>query len=181
MYGLGNIGSLQGVVFPNWEFLEDLGQAKKLYTGVDFGFSVSKFASLDIYELNGDIILDELVYANDLTNPDASKAMFSAGYSGTVTYCDHAEPKSIEELKREGIRAVPCESKTDIKNYAIRKLNEKKFYITTRSNNLADELRNYVWDEKTGKPQKSNKDHLMDAVMYAIGSGNKYTGKYYAT
>lgn len=181
VYGLGNIGSLQGVVFPNWDFIEDFSQAKLLYTGVDFGYSVSKFAALNIYQLDGAFILDELVYSNQLTNPDAALQMKQSGYINSVCYCDHAEPKSIEELKRAGIRAVPCESKSDIKTYAIKKLNEKKFYITKRSVNLANELRHGVWDEKTAKLKKSDMDHLLDAMMYAIGSGEKYTGKYFAS
>lgn len=181
VYGLGNIGSLQGVVFPNWDFIEDISKAKLLYTGVDFGYSVSKFAALNIYQLDDSFILDELVYSNKLTNPDAALQMKSSGYLNSVCYCDHAEPKSIEELKRAGIRAVPCESKSDIKTYAIKKLNEKKFYITKRSVNLANELRHGVWDEKTAKLKKSDMDHLLDAMMYAIGSGEKYTGKYFAS
>jgi phage terminase large subunit len=171
VYGLGNIGSLQGVVFPNWDFIEDISQARLLYTGVDFGYSISKFAALNIYQLDGNYILDELVYSNNLTNPDAANQMKQSGYINSVCYCDHAEPKSIEELKRSGIRAVPCEGKTDIKSFAIKKLNEKKFYITKRSTNLANELRNGVWDEKTAKLKKSDNDHLLDAMMYAIGSG----------
>lgn len=178
VYGLGNIGSIQGVVFPNWAEREIDPNARKICTGVDFGFSVSKFAALDIYQLDGDYYLDELVYANNLTNPDAAEAMKKAGYSGSKTYCDHAEPKSIEELRRAGIVAVPCESKTDIKKFATRKLNEKRFYVTPRSKNIMDELRHYVWDEKTGQPKKSDKDHLMDALMYAIGSEGKFSGSY---
>lgn len=179
VYGLGNIGSIQGVVFPNWSEVAAIDErARCLYTGVDFGFSVSKFAALDIWYLDGDFILDELVYANDLTNPDAAEAMKRAGYKGTKTYCDHAEPKSIEELRRAGIVAVPCESKTDIKKYATRKLNERRFYVTARSKNLKEELRHYVWDEKTGQPKKSDKDHLMDALMYAVGSADKFNGNY---
>jgi len=180
VYGLGNIGSIQGVVFPNWGIVNEIdSKSKLLFTGVDFGFSVSKFAALNIYYLDGDYYLDELVYANNLTNPDAAKQMIQSGYlRSCVCWCDHAEPKSIEELRRSGIKAMPCESKTDIKTYAIKKLNERKFYITKRSINLANELRHYVWDEKTGKPQKSHLDHLMDALMYAIGSGEKYQGNY---
>jgi phage terminase large subunit len=180
VYGLGNIGSLQGVVLPNWEIVEKLdGRARKLFTGVDFGFSVSKFAALDIYTLNGHYILDELVYDNNLTNPDAARRMIQAGYTRShVAWCDHAEPKSIEELRRSGIKAMPCESKTDLKAFAIKKLNEKKFYITKRSTNLAHELRHLVWDERAGKPAKSNADHLCDALFYAIGSGEKYQGRY---
>jgi phage terminase large subunit len=178
VYGLGNIGSVQGVVFPNWEFIDDIKDARLLYSGVDFGYSISKFACLNIYTLNGAFVLDEVVYSNRLTNPEASEAMYNNGYNGAVCYCDHAEPKSIQELRNAGVNAVPCESKQDIKPYAIKKLNEKQFFITKRSTNLATELRHYVWDEKTGKPQKSELDHLMDAMMYAIGSGDKYNGDY---
>ena len=181
VYGLGNIGSLQGVVFSNWDIVDELPkEAKLLYTGVDFGYSISKFAALNIWQLDGAFVLDELVYDNELTNPDAARKMIEAGYNQSSNcYCDHAEPKSIEELRRAGIKALPCDSKTDIKPYAIKKLNEKRFTITKRSTNLANELRSYVWSEKTGKPEKSNVDHLMDALMYAIGSGDKFSGKYY--
>lgn len=173
VYGLGNIGSLSGVVFPNWEFIEDYSNAKILYAGVDFGYSISKFAALNILELDGNIILDELVYSKELLNDMAANAMLQNGYEPmTVAYCDYAEPKSIADLKRHGIKAVPCDSKTDIKTFAIKKLNEKKFYITKRSTNLAEELRNGVWDEKTGKMKKSDKDHLIDAMLYAIGTGS---------
>ena len=180
VYGLGNIGSLQGVVFSDWEQVDQIPKdSKLLYTGVDFGYSISKFACLNIWYLDGHYILDELVYSTDLTNPDAAKAMIRAGYINSNTYCDHAEPKSIEELRRAGIKAMPCDSKSDIKPYAIKRLNEKKFFITKKSVNLANELRQYIWDEKSGKPMKSNNDHLMDALMYAIGSGDKFSGKYY--
>ncbi len=180
VYGLGNIGSLQGVVFPRWDIIDELPkEAKLLYTGVDFGYSVSKFAALNIYELNGEMILEELVYSTQLTNPEAAEALIRAGYEYSTAYCDHAEPKSIEELRRNGIDAVPCDNKTDIKSYAIKKLNSAPFKVTKKSVNLIEELRVYVWDEKTMKPQKSNQDHLMDAMMYAIGSGDKYNGEYH--
>ena len=40
------------------------------------------------------------------------------------------------------------------------------------------ELKKYVWSEKTGKPEKNDTDHLIDAMLYAIGSGDKYNGSY---
>lgn len=179
VYALGEIGMLTGVVFPNWEVIDEIPkEAKVTKTGVDFGYSISKFAAVNIYYHDGNIILDELVYANNLTNPEAANAMKRAGYKNSTAYCDSAEPKSIQELKNNGIKAVPCDSKTDIKSYAIRKLNEKKFYITARSKNVIDEFRALVWDEKTSKPKKSDKDHATDAVMYAIGTEEKYTGNY---
>ena len=180
VYGLGNIGSVQGVVCPNWKHIDKVPDgAELLYGGIDFGFSISKFAALNVYRYNGDYILDELLYDTTLTNPEAARALKSGGYQDQVMYCDSAEPKSIQELRDNGIRAVKCEPKNDIKTFAIRKLNERTFYITKRSVNLQNEERHLVWDEKTGKVAKSNIDHLMDAKFYAIGSGEKYTGEYY--
>lgn len=179
VYGMGLVGALEGVILSNYSIIDSIPlEAKKLKTGVDFGFSISKFAALDIYELDGRLIIDELVYDTQLTNPAAAKEMIRSGYSGTTCYCDSAEPKSIKELKDNGIKAVPCDSKTDIKDYAIQKLNEQEFYITKRSKNLKEELEGWVWNPKTQKPMKSNQDHLMDALCYAVGSEEKYNGKY---
>ena len=180
VYGLGNIGSLQGVVCPNWEMIDDITDDANLqYGGIDFGFSISKFAAANIYKKDGIIILDELLYDTQLTNPAAARSLKAGGYSGQLMYCDYAEPKSIQELRDNGIQAIKCDSKNDIKDFAIRKLNEQLFYVTKRSVNLHNELRHLVWDERTGKPAKSQLDHLMDAIFYAIGSGDKYTGQYY--
>lgn len=179
VYGLGNVGSIDGVVFENWDTINDMPTtAKLLYTGVDFGFSSSKFACLDIYKHNGNYIIDELVYETGLTNDIAAVKMKQAGYKDSIVYCDYAEPKSIEELRRAGIRAIKCESKNDIYEFAIQKLNAKTFYVTKRSENIINELRHWVYDEKTLKPKKSNIDHHMNALIYAVGSGEKYSGVY---
>jgi phage terminase large subunit len=180
VYGLGLTGSIDGVVFENWSEISEVPKdARLLFGGIDFGFATSKFASLEVYQYNGQYIINELLYETQLTNQDAASRLISNGYKqGTLMYCDSAEPKSIEELRRAGINAVKCDSKTDIKQFAIQKLNAKEFLVSSSSKNLINELRYYVWDEKTGKPKKSELDHLMDALLYAVGSDGKYSGNY---
>jgi phage terminase large subunit len=179
VYGMGEVGSIDGVVFENWETATIPDQARLLYYGCDFGFATSKFAVVAVYNYNNTFYIKELVYQTNLTNQDAAALMIKNGYQkGMVVYCDYAEPKSIEELRRAGINAVPCDSKQDIKQFAIQKLNSQKFYIDEKSSNLVEELRYYIWDEKTGKPKKSEKDHLMDGLVYAVGSAGKYSGNY---
>lgn len=180
VYGLGEIGGIDGCVFEDWEIINELPkEARLLYYGCDFGFAVSKFAVVGIYQYNGSFILHELVYKTDLTNQKAAIEMKSNGYvNGVLVYCDSAEPKSIQELFEAGITAIPCESKQDIKPFAIQKLNTKTFFVTKNSINLIDELRQLVWEEKTGKIKKSNNDHLTDALLYAVGSDGKFNGVY---
>jgi phage terminase large subunit len=179
VYGLGLVGAIDGAVFENWSVIDSIPKdARLMFGGIDFGFSVSKFAALNVYYLDGKYILDELVYSTKLTNQDAAAELHKIGYNNQIMYCDHAEPKSIEELKRGKIRAVPCDNKQDIKVFAIQKLNSKEFYVTKRSTNLVIELGAMVYDEKTNKPKKSDRDHLIDALLYAIGSHGKYSGNY---
>jgi phage terminase large subunit len=179
VYGLGLVGSIDGVVFENWSIIDTLPkEARLLFGGIDFGFATSKFAAVNIYQYNGEYILEELVYATNLTNQDAARLMIERGYKGALMYCDSAEPKSIEELRRANINAVACDSKQDIKKFAIQKLNTKNFNVLKNSINLVNELRYYVWDDKTGKPKKSDLDHLIDGLLYSIGSDGKYSGNY---
>lgn len=179
VYGLGNIGKIDGLVFQNWSEVESIPvNARLLCYGIDFGFSISKFACLAVYKMDNRYYLKELVYSNNLTNQEAARKLKEAGYEGTIAYCDYAEPKSIEELRREGIRAIECESKNDIKKFAIQKLNDFEFFVEKKSVNLINELRQWKFDDKTGKPKKTDIDHLMDALCYAVGSEGKYDGRY---
>ena len=179
VYLYGEIGSLQGAIFQNWSIIDTLPkEARLLFGGIDFGFATSKFAAVNVYQYNGEYILEELVYETSLTNQDAAKLMIERGYKGALMYCDSAEPKSIEELRRANINAVACDSKQDIKKFAIQKLNTKNFNVLKNSSNLVNELRYYVWDDKTGKPKKSDLDHLIDGLLYSIGSDGKYSGNY---
>jgi len=178
VYGLGEVGSIDGAVFERWESIEMPSDARLLYYGCDFGYATSKFAVLGVYNWNGRIVLKEFVYKTNLTNQQGAEEFKRVGYNGGVVYCDYAEPKSIRELQIEGIQAVKCGSKQDIKAFAIQNLNKDLFYVDSASENLQKELRYYVYDEKTGKPRKTNEDHLMDAMLYAIGSGDKFNGKY---
>ena len=178
VYGLGLVGMIDGVVFEKWEVIDEIPKEARLcYYGCDFGFSISKFAVVSIWKYNGSYILHEEMYANNLTNQEAARK-FTNYQRGVVVYCDSAEPKSIKELQVGGINAVPCDSKRDIKPYAIQKLNTVDFYVTKNSVNLQNELKAYVYTEKTGKPEKNDKDHLIDAMLYAIGSEDKYNGSY---
>jgi phage terminase large subunit len=179
VYGLGEIGSIDGAVFEKWTTIDSIpNEARLMYFGCDFGYATSKTAIVGVYNWNDTFILKEFLYANNLTNQEASQKFKDNGYRGGIVYCDSAEPKSIREMQLCGINAVSCDSKQDIKKFAIQKLNQKEFFVLSTSENLINELRYYVYDEKTGQPKKSELDHLMDALQYGVGSAGKYNGKY---
>jgi len=180
----GQVGNLQGVVFEDWETIETIPTAARLEGyGVDFGFSDSAFAMVGVYKLDGAYYLKEIVYTTGMTNIQAAEAIKRTDFDlDAIIYADSAEPKSIYALQLEGLNIMPCASKTDIRSYAIDKLQSQTFYVDQESTNLIDNLRRYVWatdknGKSTGKPKKEH-DHAIDAVIYFIGTDDKYSGEY---
>jgi len=184
VYGLGEIGSLQGVVFDNWEQLDKIPkEAKLLAYGMDFGFTNDPTTLTAIYQYNGEYILDELIYQTKLTTSDLTNLMKSKGVAKNKSiFADSAEPKTIRELNNMGWTVKASEKGRDSILFGIQKMQQEQFKVTTNSVNIIKELRSYTWDkDKAG--QQLNKpidafNHAIDGIRYYFTTKDKYTGKY---
>lgn len=179
VYGLGEIGSLEGNIYSGWTKVEEIpeGFVLKRY-GTDFGYS-DPTAIVAVYENDkGEILLDEVCYKTQLKPSDIVDVMKSL--EPELFVCDNARPEIIRQAKSEGIRAIPCDKSSKspdgkINNilYGISLIQEKKVYYTGRSKNLEQEFLTYAWRKKksTGEtldePEDAN-NHALDAVRYAI-------------
>lgn len=172
VYGLGLLGSLEGVVFSDWEVLDTLPNgAKLLGYGIDFGFTNDPTTVIAAYKWNDSLIFDELLYESGLTNGEIAKYLKQFGIKRTdLIYADSSEPKSIAEINRYGFHVRPAEKGADSINYGIDLLQESKFYITKRSVNTKRELEKYVWaKDKQGKALNTpidNFNHCIDPMRY---------------
>ena len=73
VYGLGNIGSLEGVCIPDWRDIDKLPEeARLLCYGLDFGYSNDPSSLIAIYKYNEAYIFDEVIYQTKLLNADIS-------------------------------------------------------------------------------------------------------------
>lgn len=182
VYGLGEIGILDGAVFEDWSIIDEIpAEAKLLGGGIDFGF-VNPAAGILVYRWNNTYIFDELIYETKLSNQDMAEMIIANGFDRELWYADNAEPKSIAEIRKMGVNIHPCDGKTDLINYAVKIINSKHFYVTKRSTNMIDEELSYIWDTDskgvlTGKPRKK-KDHAMNAKCYFVATEGKYDGVY---
>jgi phage terminase large subunit len=184
VYGLGLVGSLEGVVFSNWETIRQVPEdAKILGYGMDFGYSNDPTTLIACYKLDNELIFDEVIYRTGLLNSDIKDLMNNFNVGHNVIYADSAEPKSIAELKRYGFYIKPTDKGRDSINYGINILQQYNFKVTERSVNLIKELRSYTWDvSKTG--ERLNKpidafNHGIDAMRYfAMMKLNTNKGKY---
>lgn len=169
VYGLGQLGSLEGVIFNNWQIIDNIpGEANLLGFGLDFGFSNDPSSLIAIYEWNNKIICDERIYSTGLLNTDIIRLMSQD--KRLPIWADSAEPKSIEEIRRAGFNIKSVEKGKDSIVYGISVLQDKEILVTKSSINLIKELRSYSWDkDKAGK--KLNKpiddfNHAIDALRY---------------
>jgi phage terminase large subunit len=184
VYGLGLVGSLEGVVFQNWEQIRAVpGNAKILGYGMDFGYTNDPTTLIACYKLDNELIFDEVIYRTGLLNSDIKDLMNNHNVGHNVVYADSAEPKSIAELKRYGFYIKPTDKGRDSINYGINILQQYNFKVTKRSTNLIKELRSYTWDtSKTG--ERLNKpidafNHGIDAMRYfAMMKLNTNNGNY---
>jgi phage terminase large subunit len=166
----GEIGQIEGTIFTDFEIIDKIPEdARLLGHGVDFGYSNDPCAVIALYKWNEDIIVDEIVYQTGLLNSELSNLLKSNEVTGEI-YCDSAEPKSIQELKRMGHNARSVEKGRDSVNYGIQILQQKHMYVTRRSRNLLDEFSKYMWKKnRDGGYEKTPIDahnHACDALRY---------------
>lgn len=167
VYGLGKLGSLEGVIFNNYSIIDNLPtEAKKVGSGLDFGYTNDPTALVDVYEWNGKRILDEVCYRTGMLNGDIANQC----EKGIIVYADSAEPKSIEEIKRTGVLIKGVTKGKDSILFGIQIMQQQEYIITSSSVNIIKEFRQYCWDvDKSGN--KMNKpidqfNHAIDAIRY---------------
>lgn len=168
VYGLGLIGSLDGLIFDNYSIINSVPpEAEYIGTGLDFGYTNDPTAITDIYRWNGKRILDEVCYRTGLLNSDISRIL--QGRNRTV-YADSAEPKSIEEIRRAGIDIRGAKKGPDSIKFGINTMQQQEYLVTRRSTNLINELNSYTWaKDKSGTTLNKPIDmfnHAIDGIRY---------------
>jgi phage terminase large subunit len=173
VYGDGEVGTLEGLVFPDFNIIDDLPDARERTIGVDFGFTHDPTAIVDVREHNGELFIDEVAYQTGLTNADIHKLIVALDLSPRVTVvADSSEPKSIKELEDRGVNIKPAIKGSGSVNAGIDVIKQfARINVTRRSVNVIKELRNYSFEtDKSGKRTNTPIDifnHAIDATRYA--------------
>ena len=185
VYGLGQIGNLEGVCIPDWKEIKQLPQeARLLCYGMDFGYTNDPTTLIGLYKYNNTYILDEVIHQTKLLNIDISNILKQNNIDDII-YADSAEPKSIAELRTYKHKVLPVKKGKDSIVYGINLMNQIDLYVTSTSKNLINELQSYTW-MKDREGNTINKpidafNHCIDAARYAITSqlSNPNKGKYF--
>ena len=173
VYGLGEVGQLEGACIPDWKEIKDIPiEARLVGAGLDFGYTVDSTSIVTLYKYNDSYIFDEVLYRTGMLNRDISNFIKNNEINCYI-YADSAEPKSIAEIRLSGIDVFPVTKGRDSIVYGINLINQNEVFVTQKSKNLKKELEGYIWlKDKQGntlqKPNPMTGDHAIDAARYVM-------------
>lgn len=172
LWALGQYAEMKGIILSNWDVVKEFPSSADLIGyGLDFGFSQDPAACVEIRGNKQEIWVKGLLYSTDLTNSELYDKIKHIGY-GRVT-ADSAEPKSIEQLFRYGLKGIRgVKKRANYKTEVAKILQGMKIHLLDGDTDLQREFSTWCWDEdKTGKllPRpKDGNDHYMDAIIMMI-------------
>lgn len=179
VYGLGQIGSLEGNVYAGWVEADanTIKQGRLIRYGLDFGFSNDETALAAVYELDdGKTGLLEIIYKKGMLGSQYPEILMSYNIDPSVLIvADSARPEIIAEIKAKGWRIVGADKNPGSVKRGIDRVSQRQ--IVYCGKNLKREYLSYQWRKKrTGEildePQDGN-DHILDAIRYAIDDLSK--------
>ena len=187
IYGLGEFAGNRKLIYQ-YNVCETIPieTAKMVALGLDWGYSNDETALVEIWKNDNQIYINELIYEKGLTNSDLATLMKHIGVDRYIDiYCDSAEPKSIEELRRFGFNAKAVIKGPDSVMNGIDILRRHRINITKDSTNVIREMSRYKWMEKDGVLLNKPIDmwnHSLDAIRYValmeLSETKRGAGKY---
>lgn len=168
VFGLGLRGVSSETIYTNWKIIDHFPECEQVFYGLDFGYN-NPSALVKVGIRDKKLYAEEIIYETKLTTNDLTDVIKIMGLTKSCEIvCDAAEPKTIEELKRMGLKATPADKSV---YDGIQFVKSMPLYITRQSTNLIKEAKSYKWKtDKDGKvldePIKFN-DHALDALRYA--------------
>lgn len=171
VYGLGELGEIEGRIYTGWKIIDEIPHEARLERyGLDFGYTNDPTAVTAVYYYNGGWIVDEKVYRKGMSNKDIADTLKNLPQK--LVIADSAEPKSIDEIRAYGINIQPAKKGKDSVKNGIQLIQDQPISITKQSINGIKEYRNYLWIvDRDGRilnePEKGN-DHFLDATRYAM-------------
>lgn len=178
IYALGEWGTIGNIIYSNWK-KEDLSDVKhtfdNIFNGIDFGFASDPTAFVRAHLDNKRkriYIIGEFAQ-QEMFIDDIAKELKGRINNEYIT-CDSAEPRSIADLKRHNIRALPAKKGPDSVEHGIKWLQSHEIIVDEPCTETIKELSSYKYrEDKDGnvlpKPVDAN-NHILDALRYALES-----------
>lgn len=171
IYGLGLQAQVEGVVFTNWDIVDEFPtRIKPQYIGIDFGFTHDQTAIIRVAKDGDDLFLEEIEYSTEMLTTDIIKVLKANTTKGQNIISESADPRLVQEIHNAGLNIYPVKKGSGSVQAGIMYLQQLRIHVTAKSTNAIKELKNYTYtQDKDGKwldvPIDSY-NHILDALRY---------------
>lgn len=161
----------EGAIFKKWGIVKEFPEyAKKVALGLDFGYTNDPSACVRCGVVGNDLYIDEVFCRPGMGNAELIRELQRIG---RTVYSDSADPRLIDEIALGGIIIYPAAKPPGSIVAGIEKMKSfDNIFVTSRSINLQEELRNYTWakdkDDRFINQPIDKFNHLIDATRYYI-------------
>lgn len=164
----------EGAVFKKWGIVDEFPEyAKKIARAMDFGYTHDPTAIVRCGIVGNRLYIDELCYKTGMTSGDIIRELRAEeerGEGGFV-YSESADPRLIDEIALGGVIIYPVVKGPGSILAGLAKMLDMELYVTKRSVNLQEELRNYVYaKDKFGNYTNMPEDHH----NHGVGDAGRY-------
>lgn len=182
IYALGEFATLSKLVYTNvkqeefdWRHELAVRPSARALFGLDFGYinDPTALVAIVIDTVGKKIFLFDEHYETGMLNDKICNMITAKGFAKERITADSAEPKSIEDLRRLGLRGIrPARKGKDSILNGIQFLNQFEIIVHPNCPNLWTEFQNYCWDKDKATNEYVNKpvdefNHGLDALRYA--------------
>jgi len=175
----GWLDKAEGVVFTNWKFGEFNPNNLQTSCGMDFGFSVDPdtLTEVAIDKKQKKIYVKEHIYRNGLKVDDLATLILEK--VGKKLIISETDPRLVADLKHRGCNIK--QHKKGLIEVGITLMLEYQIIVEPNSSNIAKELNNYAYSDKTSKLYVDAFNHSIDGFRYNVEYHlrNPNNGKYY--
>lgn len=176
VYGLGELGQLQGAIYSNWHYGEFDDSLPYGY-GLDFGvLDPDALIKVAIDTKRKILYADEQLYKSDLSTDQLGTIIKSRVRDREMIMADSASKRTIGDLRKLGLNIKPVRKGAGSIIEGIRIVQNYELIITENSYNLQKELNNYIWVDRKGGVPCDDFNHLLDALRYYVMTVTKKSG-----
>ena len=167
IYGLGELGVYEGIVFHNWTYGEFVPSSYMCF-GLDFGFhpDPDTLIKVSLNKREKKIYVKEFMYNTGNSTAELIRKVKLLVPGRELIIADSAEPRLINDIRLHGVniqKAIKKMIAVDIKT-----MEEYQIVVDRDSPNVVKELNNYLWnDKKAGIPIDAF-NHTLDALRYCF-------------
>lgn len=168
VYGLGEIGQLQGAIYNNWS-IGSFDTSLPYGYGLDFGSNdPDAFIKCAVNEKLKKIYVQEKIYKSNNNTDDLISLLRSNYDNGRLIIADSAGKRTIDDIKAKGfnIRAVEKPPIID----SIKLMQGYEIIVSPDSKHIIDEIMSYIWLEKKSGLPIDKYNHALDAIRYYLST-----------